>query len=69
MLGARRSIIAACGVPPSSFFARLHGSASITGVGFFGVRHPRPQRGVAPNQIELHPVLAFRSPSSQRVPR
>jgi hypothetical protein len=61
MLSARRSVIAACGLPPTSSFAPLRGSAAITGVGFFDVRHPRPQRGVAPNQIELHPVLAFRS--------
>jgi hypothetical protein len=66
MLSARRTVIAACGPPPASFFAHLQGSATITGVGFFDVRHPRPQRGVAPNQIELHPVLAFRATSCRR---
>ncbi len=33
----------------------------ITGVLFFDVRHSIPQRGVAPNDVELHPVLNLRS--------
>jgi hypothetical protein len=32
--------------------------ASITGVAFFDFQHG--QTGVAPNAIELHPILAFR---------
>jgi hypothetical protein len=52
---ARRDFIAACGTPPRSSFRRLRGSATITGVGFFDVLHG--QTGVAPNGIELHPVL------------
>jgi hypothetical protein len=37
----------------------LVGRASIVGVGFFDLKHPKPQSGVAPNNIELHPVLQF----------
>lgn len=37
---------------------RLCAKARVTGVGFFDFRHG--QTGVAPNAIELHPVLAFR---------
>jgi len=40
---------------------KLVGTASIVGVGFFDLKHPRPQSGVAPNNIELHPVLEFSS--------
>jgi hypothetical protein len=36
----------------------MHGSAQITGVGFFDRLHG--QDGVAPNAIELHPVLDFK---------
>jgi hypothetical protein len=36
-------------------FIQLSGSAMITGVGFFDTIHG--QAGVAPNGIELHPVL------------
>ena len=32
--------------------------ATITGVAFFDSKHG--QTGVAPNAIELHPILAFR---------
>jgi hypothetical protein len=37
---------------------RLCAKARVTGVGFFDYDHG--QTGVAPNAIELHPVLAFR---------
>jgi hypothetical protein len=37
----------------------LLGQASIVGVGFFDLEHSQPQSGVAPNNIELHPVLQF----------
>jgi len=33
--------------------------AIITGAGFVDVVHSTPQNGVAPNDIELHPVLSF----------
>lgn len=57
MRRARTAFVRACGLPPSTYFARLHGPATITGVGFFDSKHG--QRGVAPNAIELHPVLVF----------
>jgi hypothetical protein len=41
----------------------LKGSATITGVAFFDVKHNNPQHGVAPNNIELHPVLRFSYPT------
>jgi hypothetical protein len=47
----------ACGFPSSSSFDPLRGTATITGVGFFDFIHG--QTGVAPNGIELHPVLSF----------
>ena len=34
-------------------------AASLEGVGFFDLPHGTPQIGVAPNNIELHPVLKF----------
>jgi hypothetical protein len=34
------------------------GLATVTGVAFFDFQHG--QTGVAPNAIELHPILAFR---------
>jgi hypothetical protein len=46
MARARASIIRACGIPPSRFFAILGGAATISGVGFFDFKHG--QRGVAP---------------------
>ena len=57
MASARSSIIAACGQPSSSHFTHLNGTATVTGVGFFDI--PHGQTGVAPNAIELHPVLKF----------
>jgi hypothetical protein len=57
MASARSAIIAACGQPSSSHFTNLSGRATITGVGFFDI--PHGQTGVAPNAIELHPVLKF----------
>ena len=39
------------------------GSATLTGVGFFDI--PHGQTGVAPNAIELHPVLKFSSTNCQ----
>jgi len=37
----------------------LHGHVTITGVGFWDIKHGNPQRGRAPNDLELHPVLKF----------
>ncbi len=57
MRRARRAFINACGRPSSSSFTHLQGKATITGVGFFDFNHG--QTGIAPNAIELHPVLRF----------
>jgi hypothetical protein len=51
---------------PSSDFADLKGTATVTGVGFFDVKHSTPQTGVAPNNIELHPVLRLSGASCSR---
>jgi hypothetical protein len=56
MARARAAIVRACGAPSESF-QRLSGTATVTGVGFFDTVHG--QTGVAPNGIELHPVLGF----------
>jgi hypothetical protein len=56
MRRARTALIAACGSPSGSF-RRLSGTATISGVGFFDRIHG--QTGVAPNGIELHPVVGF----------
>jgi hypothetical protein len=40
---------------------RLCAKAQVTGVAFFDFKHG--QHGVAPNAIELHPILAFHCPS------
>lgn len=43
---------------PSPSFQRVTIKVHITGVGFFDVKHG--QSGVAPNAIELHPILSIR---------
>lgn len=58
MTASRDALIAACGDPSASSFHDLHGSGTLTGVAFFDVLHG--QTGVAPNGIELHPVLRLR---------
>lgn len=58
MAKARDDFTKACGQPSGSY-KNLTGTATITGVGFFDRIHG--QRGVAPNGIELHPVLSFTS--------
>ena len=63
MAQARSTLIAACGQPSSSSFHQLQGTATVTGVGFFDILHG--QTGVAPNGIELHPVLRLASLSCQ----
>lgn len=57
MRAARAALVARYGAPRTSSFKGLEGEALITGVGFFDFDHG--QRGVAPNAIELHPVLRF----------
>jgi hypothetical protein len=49
--------IGACGQPSSSDFFDLNDRTTVTGVGFFDILVG--QTGVAPNAIELHPVLKF----------
>jgi hypothetical protein len=68
MARARTTLTNACGQAPSSDFADLRGTAIISGVGFFDVKHPTPQTGVAPNNIELHPVLRVSGISCARAP-
>lgn len=63
MRRAREAFVSACGEIGSSF-VHLRGTATITGVGFFDKKHG--QRGLAPNAIELHPVLSFRDASCER---
>lgn len=60
---ARDAFLGACGGVPRSFVG-LGGRATLTGVGFFDKKHG--QRGIAPNGVELHPVLSFRSTSCER---
>ena len=57
MRQARGALIRACGLPSAVRFKRISGRATVSGVGFFD--RPHRQTGVAPNGIELHPVLAF----------
>ena len=54
---ARTALITACGTPSSSHFTHVTGMATITGVGFWDFKHG--QAGVAPNAIELQPVMEF----------
>jgi hypothetical protein len=57
MKNARNAFVAACGMSGSSSFEMLKGKATLRGVGFFDFLHG--QTGVAPNGIELHPVIRF----------
>lgn len=63
MKAARAALVAGFGQPHSSGFTHLSGTATVTGIGFFDFLHG--QRGVAPNGIELHPVLAFSGAAQQ----
>jgi len=62
MRTARAALVAALGQPSASHFTNLTGTGTVTGVGFFDFLHG--QTGVAPNGIELHPVLAFSTTQS-----
>jgi len=66
MRDARAAFVAAFGQPPSSSFRQLSGVATVTGVAFFDFLHG--QTGVAPNGIELHPVLGFTATGSSGPP-
>ena len=62
MSSARSALVNACGdAPPPPSFKHLQGRATITGVGFYDIRHG--QTGVAPHAVELHPVLSFSASS------
>ena len=65
MTQARTDLATACGGEAGSTAVTLTGTATISGVGFFDLIHG--QAGVAPNGIELHPVLTFTSTNCQRV--
>ncbi len=62
MATARLALARACGAPSTSF-TRLSATATLDGVAFFDFSHG--QRGAAPNEVELHPVLRF-SPGPER---
>jgi hypothetical protein len=59
MQQARVAFLSACHDPGASDFTEYdpRSGAAITGVGFFDFFHG--QRGVAPNDVELHPVIGF----------
>jgi hypothetical protein len=65
MRRARRAFERSCGPPSSSRFVPLRGTATIVGVAFFDRLHG--QRGLAPNGIELHPLVRFASSNCQPV--
>jgi hypothetical protein len=54
---ARQAMLNNCGSISSGSFTDLSGNVIIRGVGFWDEDHG--QKGVAPNAIELHPVLGF----------
>lgn len=54
---ARAALIASYGLPPTSGYSSLNVCVDVTGVAFFDSTHG--QADVAPNAIELHPVLAI----------
>jgi len=59
MREARVALATACGEPDRGSYTRVGGSATITGVGFFAPGDDEPD--AAPNGIQLHPVLGFRT--------
>jgi hypothetical protein len=65
MDAARGDLAAACGGLAGVTPVTLSGTATLTGVGFFDPIHGHS--GVAPNGIELHPVLSFASSNCKRV--
>jgi hypothetical protein len=54
---AREAMLSNCGAVSSSHVTELMGNVEVTGVGFWDEIHG--QTGVAPNGIEIHPVLKF----------
>lgn len=58
MTTARQAFVGRFGTPPTTRFQRISGTAQITGIALFDFLHG--QSGVAPNGIEIHPVIEFR---------
>jgi hypothetical protein len=54
---ARQQFLNNCGAVSASSWLKLAGSVTVTGVGFWDEKHG--QTGIAPNGVELHPVLSF----------
>lgn len=63
---ARRRFLNNCGRVSASRWSHLRGVVTIVGVGFWDAIHG--QTGVAPNGIELHPVLGFSGSCRRRTP-
>jgi hypothetical protein len=61
---ARSQFLRNCGPVSSSSWSYLGGLVTIVGVGFWDEKHG--QTGIAPNGIELHPVLRFRGTCHKR---
>ncbi len=59
MQKACKDFVAICGQPSASSFKPCTATVEVTGVGFFDFLHG--QTGVAPNGIELHPMLAIQA--------
>jgi hypothetical protein len=57
VIHARRAFINRFGAPTTDW-QHLGVKGLVIGVGFFDI--PHGQTGIAPNAIELHPVLHFR---------
>jgi hypothetical protein len=57
---ARVAFVREFGEPSSTGFTPINHKVTVTGVGFFDV--PHGQTGVAPNAVELHPVLSIVDP-------
>lgn len=58
---ARADYIAKVGTPTSKYKElKKRIVIDVTGVGFWDMKHANPQHGVAPNNIELHPVLKIK---------
>lgn len=66
MLAARTALEAACGAATESARS-LQGAITMVGVGFWDTIHP--ERGAAPNGVELHPALSVESISCARAER
>lgn len=65
---ATDSFNADCGPAiPYDHWQRLSGTADITGVSFFDVRHATSTFGAAPNGIQLHPALGFYASNCRQV--